>query len=76
VQCRWSDATKPEVPEESKKKKELYKIEVFRFDREMPIMLALCQCKSKTHMAILSNLHPAVQISNNKKLKKQPNSIL
>jgi len=75
IQCCWSNATNPEVPEESKKKNELYKTEMFRFYREMPIMPTLCQCKSKTRMPILSNLHADVQISNNKKLKKQPNSI-
>jgi len=65
-----------EVPEESKKKKKLYKTEVFRFDSGTTIMLTLYQSKSKKNMAILSSLHPDVQISINENPKKKPSSTL
>ena len=56
----WEKCHKTGSSRKSKKKKELHKKEVFRFDRETPIMLASCQCKSNANVAILSCLHPDV----------------
>ena len=70
-----SNATKQEVPEEFAKKKELHKTEMFQHDSQVQITLTSHQCKSKNNIAILSSVHPHVQVSSNENPKNKPNLV-
>ena len=65
-----------EIPEECKKKTELYKTEVFRYDGQTAITLISYQCKAAKNVAVLNSLHPDILVSSNKNPKKKPDLVL
>jgi len=72
VQSCWNNATKQEVSEEYKKKKELHKTDVFPNGSQIPSMLTLYQCKSMNNMTIFSSLHLNAKFQAMKIRKRNP----
>ena len=65
-----------EVPGKCKKKKELHKTKVFRYDGQTAITLTSYQCKTTKNQAVVSSLHPDILVSSDENPKKKPDLVL
>ena len=65
-----------EIPEESKKKKQLHATDVFKYDGNLNLTLTSYQCKTSKSVVVLSSLHPDVQIPEEQNPKQKPETIL